>query len=158
MGFSLGLAFIVGALSYCSLPGPAAGLNLDDVNAFIGTGGPGYGVGSLFPGPQVPFGAMRLSPDTSYGQYSFLLPAPIPHNEIGFIPDGFIFGAYHCGGYYYNDTTIEAFSHTHMVGAGIPDLGNFGVMPVRAISSKTITNGNYRSAFSHEQETARVGR
>lgn len=29
-------------------------------------GGEGYGVGSIPPGAQVPFGMMRLSPDTSY--------------------------------------------------------------------------------------------
>ena len=37
------------------------------VNTFIGTGGFGYGVGGSPPGAQVPFGAMRLSPDSSLG-------------------------------------------------------------------------------------------
>lgn len=36
------------------------------VNTKIGAGGIGYGIGSLNPGPVVPFGAMRLGPDTIY--------------------------------------------------------------------------------------------
>jgi putative alpha-1,2-mannosidase len=34
------------------------------VDPFIGTGGKGYGTGSAFPGPQVPFGLARPGPDT----------------------------------------------------------------------------------------------
>jgi putative alpha-1,2-mannosidase len=37
------------------------------VDTFIGTGGREYGVGGSPPGAQVPFGALRLSPDTSLG-------------------------------------------------------------------------------------------
>lgn len=40
-------------------------LNIADVNPFVGTGGYGYGVGSTPPGAQVPFGLVRLSPDTA---------------------------------------------------------------------------------------------
>lgn len=67
-------------------------------------------------------------------------------------------GFYHCGGYYYNDTHIRAFSHTHLVGAGIADFGNLGVTVTRSISNETITDFNYRSKFSHENETGRVGK
>ena len=46
----------------------AGGLNpIDAVNVFIGTGGDGFGIGSNNPGAQVPFGALRLGPDTSLG-------------------------------------------------------------------------------------------
>lgn len=43
-----------------------AGL-VDLVDTRIGTGGVGFGIGSINPGPQVPFGSMRLGPDTSVG-------------------------------------------------------------------------------------------
>jgi putative alpha-1,2-mannosidase len=36
----------------------------------------------------------------------------------------------HFGGYYYGDEYIRVFSHTHMVGAGVLDYGNIGVMPI----------------------------
>lgn len=85
----------------------AAGTSLGSlVDTRIGTGGLAFGVGSTNPGPQWPFGAMRLGPDTAVG------------------PD---LGAF--GGYYYDDPIgIKAFSHTHMVGSGAGDYGNFGVM------------------------------
>jgi putative alpha-1,2-mannosidase len=37
---------------------------LNYVNNFIGTGGRAFGCGALNPGPQRPFGTMRLGPDT----------------------------------------------------------------------------------------------
>ena len=40
---------------------------IDYVDTRIGTGGYFYDVGALGPGPQVPFGAARLGPDTSFG-------------------------------------------------------------------------------------------
>jgi putative alpha-1,2-mannosidase len=36
------------------------------VDTRIGTGGAGFGDGSTNPGAQVPFGAMRLGPDSTY--------------------------------------------------------------------------------------------
>lgn len=36
----------------------------------------------------------------------------------------------HYGGYYYYDEYIRRFTHTHLVGAGLIDYGNIGVMPV----------------------------
>lgn len=103
----------------------------------IGSGGAGYGVGSINPGPQVPFGAIRLGPDTD--------------------TYGFYLGFNHCGGYYFNDTHIRAFSHTHLVGAGVPDFGNIGATVARQVTDETIVNNNYRSRFSHESETVEPG-
>jgi predicted alpha-1,2-mannosidase len=113
------------------------------VNPFIGTGGVGYGIGSTPPGPQVPFGAMRLSPDTINWENFF-----IPFD--------------HFGGYYYDDTIIRTFSHTHMVGSGALDYGNIGVMPVKVSLSdlgkdKFLLNYNYKSHFSHDREHAEPG-
>lgn len=81
------------------------------VNPFIGSGGLAYGYGGLNPGAQVPFGVLRLGPDTT---------------------DTVIDLTYrHFSGYNYQDKLIRGFSHTHLVGAGINNLGNFGLMPVR---------------------------
>jgi hypothetical protein len=37
----------------------------------------------------------------------------------------------HFSGYNFEDANIRAFSHTHLVGAGVNDLGNVGIMPMR---------------------------
>ena len=73
----------------------------------------------------------------------------------------------HYGGYSYSDSDIVAFSHTHMVGAGVGDLGNFGVMPVRAsmstlgsdsaLKSLLTTPAGHSMPLDHAQEKARPG-
>ena len=52
------------------------------------------------------------------------------------------------------DTHIRAFSHTHMVGAGLPDYGSFGVTPVRVAvpTALLVRDYNYRSPFDHASE------
>eukprot|EP01113_Clastostelium_recurvatum_P026084 TRINITY_DN3130_c0_g1_i1.p1 TRINITY_DN3130_c0_g1~~TRINITY_DN3130_c0_g1_i1.p1 ORF type:complete len:774 (-),score=142.72 TRINITY_DN3130_c0_g1_i1:74-2395(-) len=113
---------------------------LQYVNTFIGTGGDGYGVGSTPPGPQVPFGSLRVGPDTS---------------AVGDVSLPFL----HFGGYYYNDYYVRCFSHTHMVGAGVQDYGTIGIMPVSAasITKGIVSSYGYRSTFTHEEETAQPG-
>ena len=102
------------------------------VDPHIGTGGLGWGVGGTNPGAQVPFGALRLGPDTALGALNL--------EKLGV----------HYGGYWFSDTHIRAFSHTHLVGAGVADLGNVGVMAVSSqLTNKTIQRAGYRSAFSH---------
>lgn len=104
------------------------------VNEYIGTGSAAWGIGHNNPAAQFPFAPLRLGPDTAQDMVH------IPWN--------------HFGGYYYRDGHIRAFSHTHVVGAGLPDYGNFGVMPlsVAAPTNDTITRYGYRSTFSHESE------
>lgn len=63
----------------------------------------------------------------------------------------------HAGGYYFNDTHIRAFSHTHLVGAGVEDYGNLGVMVTRNLSAATVSNNGYLSSFSHDSEVAVPG-
>lgn len=63
------------------------------VDPFIGTGGHGH----TYPGAVVPFGMVQLSPDTRLTGW-----------------DG-------CSGYYYTDTVVYGFSHTHLSGTGIAD-------------------------------------
>jgi len=102
------------------------------VRPMIGTDGKS---GHTFPGSSVPFGMVQLSPDTRI--------------------DGW--GA--CAGYDYNDKTILGFSHIHMSGTGIPDLGYFLLMPTVGelnLPAGKASNG-YRATFSHEQEESRAG-
>lgn len=106
----------------------------DSVNVFIGTGGHGH----TFPGTTLPHGMVQLSPDTR------------------------LFGWDACSGYYYDDTSIMGFTHTHLSGTGIGDYGDILFMPV--VGEKPLIAGTaekpdegYRSRFSHEQESARPG-
>lgn len=101
------------------------------VNPFIGTDGPG----NTYPGATVPFGMVQLSPD------------------IG-IP-----GWDRIAGYYYQDSIISGFSHTHLTGTGAGDLYDILVMPTNSKSSKKIKENGFRpfSRFSHDRETASPG-
>lgn len=94
------------------------------VNPFIGSGGWGYGYGSLNPSAQVPFGAMRLGPDT-----------------VNMVAD---LSYRHFSGYNYDDNYIRAFSHTHLVGAGANDLGNVGLMPVRLSDERGLLDAQWK--------------
>jgi predicted alpha-1,2-mannosidase len=117
------------------------------VDTTIGSGGLGFGYGSVGPGAQIPFGAYRVGPDTT-----FVLPTLDVELWLPF---------QHYSGSWPNDTHVRAFSHTRMVGAGLGDLGNFGVMPVRNLTAATILHSAaspaFRSAFSHATETAVPG-
>jgi putative alpha-1,2-mannosidase len=133
----LNLAALLGLAATAS-----AGLT-DYVDTRIGTGGVGFGVGEVPVGAQVPFGSCRIGPDTSLG--------------LGF--DLLYF--YRYGGYYAGDDYIRAMSHTHTVGAGVDDYGNFGVIPVHGdisvVDSHLVSDANYRSKFSHDGEVASPG-
>ena len=104
------------------------------VNPFIGTGGHGH----TFPGATVPFGMVQLSPDTRTDNW-----------------DG-------SSGYYYADSVIYGFSHTHLNGTGIPDLCDILFMPTlgepqfEAQDGEKSVNG-YASKFSHANEKAEPG-
>ena len=74
---------------------------LNYVDPFIGTGFHGH----TFPGATLPFGMVQLSPDTHL--------------------DGWDASS----GYHYDDKQIYAFSHTHLSGTGIGDLGDVGFLP-----------------------------
>ena len=71
------------------------------VNPFIGTGGHGH----TYPGAVVPNGMIQPSPDTRIYEWDA------------------------CSGYYYEDTTINGFSHTHVSGTGCADYGDVLLMP-----------------------------
>ncbi|RYG28597.1 MAG: glycoside hydrolase family 92 protein, partial [Chitinophagaceae bacterium] len=103
-------------------------------------------MGHTYPGATVPFGMVQLSPDTD----------TIPYEKNGrYNPDVYKY----CAGYQYDDKTIVGFSHTHFSGTGHSDLGDFLVMPTVGplkLNPGTATEprSGFRSAFSHQQETA----
>ena len=97
------------------------------VNPFIGTGGHGH----TYPGAQVPFGMVQLSPDTRLTGW-----------------DG-------CSGYHYSDSLIYGFSHTHLNGTGVPDYCDILLMPVSG--EVNIKDYGYASGFSHKNEKAKPG-
>ncbi|WP_028863244.1 GH92 family glycosyl hydrolase [Psychromonas aquimarina] len=74
---------------------------LQYVDPFIGTGFNGH----TFPGAVVPEGFVQLSPDTH------------------------LTGWHSSSGYHYDDDTVYGFSHTHLSGTGIGDLGDILFMP-----------------------------
>jgi len=103
------------------------------VNPLVGT----LGEGNTYPGPQVPFGMVQLSPDTEKWNW----------------------GA--ASGYEYSDSTIYGFSMTHLHGTGIPDMGDILFMPtvgklhIRS-GEKDLSEEGYLSSFSHDNEISEV--
>ncbi|SMG00595.1 GH92 family glycosyl hydrolase [Burkholderia singularis] len=115
------------------------------VNPLIGTDyathrpadpvGSGLG-GGTFPGATLPFGMIQWSPMTPTAQYDA---------SVG---DGSGFS----GGYWYGDTSINAFSILHLSGTGCWANGGYlNVMPTLSPGARTQTS------FSHANETARAG-
>lgn len=72
------------------------------VNPFIGTDF----TGNTYPGAQAPFGMVQLSPDNGLPGWDRI------------------------AGYFYPDSTIAGFSHTHLSGTGAGDLYDISFMPV----------------------------
>lgn len=110
-------------------------LNLTQyVDPYIGSSFHGH----VFVGANVPFGAVQLGPVN--------------------ITQGWDWGS----GYHYSDSAIIGFSHTHLSGTGIGDLGDILFMP--STGSVKVKKGNlsqpeggYYSLFSHNEETVRTG-
>ena len=107
------------------------------VNPFIGTGGIPWVCGHNFPGVSVPFGMVRLGPET----------ASILINKK----------ALNTSGYYYGDNKILGFSHTRLVGTGATDGGHFLVFPAIGKVTQKIRNNGLYTKFSHEEEIAFPG-
>ena len=104
------------------------------VNLFIGTGGHGH----TYPGATLPHGLVQLSPDTRTSGWDA------------------------CSGYHYDDNTLIGFSHTHLSGTGIGDLGDILFLPYSNELKLVAPNGDDRnptfgSAFSHDDEVAIPG-
>jgi len=91
------------------------------VDPTIGTGGHGH----VFLGANVPFGFVQLGPSQVVKGWDW------------------------CSGYHDSDNSLLGFSHTHLSGTGIGDLGDILVFP-------TINNES-SSKFSHSTEVTKPG-
>lgn len=91
-------------------------------------------VGNTFPGASLPFGMVQLSPDNGLPGWDRI------------------------AGYYYPDSTIAGFSHTHLSGTGAGDLYDISFMP--AIPPLMVDDRSplgLHAHFSHSQEEAMAG-
>ncbi|WP_136465728.1 GH92 family glycosyl hydrolase [Flagellimonas onchidii] len=94
------------------------------VDPFIGTGFHGH----TFPGAVLPHGMVQLSPDTRLNGWDA------------------------SSGYHYSDSTIHGFSHTHLSGTGIGDMGDVLVLPFTEDK-----NEKPIARFNKSNEQAEVG-
>ena len=99
------------------------------VNPLIGTD---Y-TGNTYPGAQVPFGMVQLSPDNGFSGWDRI------------------------AGYFYPDSTIAGFSHTHLSGTGAGDLYDISFMPVTLPYKEAKGELGIHSKFSHNDEEASAG-
>lgn len=99
------------------------------VNPFIGTDF----TGNTYPGAQVPFGMVQLSPDNGLPGWDRI------------------------AGYFYPDSTIAGFSHTHLSGTGAGDLYDISFMPVTLPYNEAEQPLGIHSKFSHDKESAYAG-
>lgn len=99
------------------------------VNPFIGTDF----TGNTYPGAQAPFGMVQLSPDNGLPGWDRI------------------------SGYFYPDSTIAGFSHTHLSGTGAGDLYDISFMPVTLPYKEAEAPLGIHSKFSHQNESASAG-
>lgn len=99
------------------------------VNPIIGTDF----TGNTYPGAQAPFGMVQLSPDNGLPGWDRI------------------------SGYFYPDSTIAGFSHTHLSGTGAGDLYDISFMPVMLPAKIAPSPLGIHSKFSHDTEYARAG-
>lgn len=133
---TLGLFIAVGiltagvAVTSCSRAEAGDARTLDmEVNPFIGTDF----TGNTYPGAQVPFGMVQLSPDNGLPGWDRI------------------------AGYFYPDSTIAGFSHTHLSGTGAGDLYDISFMPVTLPYREAEAPLGIHSRFSHDSEQASAG-
>jgi putative alpha-1,2-mannosidase len=120
---------------FAALPNPLRYLNgsqSDDdltqyVDPFIGTGSHGH----TYPGVQLPFGMVQLSPDNGVNGWDW------------------------SSGYHWSSERIAGFSHTHLSGTGIGDMYDILLMPT--FTSTPPLPASVASRFSHEREHAAPG-
>lgn len=105
------------------------------VDPFIGTGGHGH----TYPGATVPFGMLQLSQVNGISAWDW------------------------CSGYHYSDSLVIGFSHLSLSGTGIGDLADIIFMPINKKVDVSVTpkknrdSLNYKSKYSHKNETATPG-
>ena len=106
---------------------------VDYVDPFIGTSNSRW---MLYPGPSMPFGMVKLSPDNQGNAW--------------------------CGGYEYTIGSISGFSHIHSWAMGglsvMPVVGSLKTYPGEVDSpTRYLWTSGYRSRFLKEKEKASVG-
>lgn len=99
------------------------------VNPFIGTDF----TGNTYPGAQAPFGMVQLSPDNGLPGWDRI------------------------AGYFYPDSTIAGFSHTHLSGTGAGDLYDISFLPVTLPYKEAPAPLGIHSKFRHDTEEAEAG-
>lgn len=122
--------FSLGGFFSCSSPdqGIESGW-VQYTNPMIGTDF----TGNTYPGAQVPFGMVQLSPDNGLPGWDRI------------------------SGYFYPDSTIAGFSHTHLSGTGAGDLYDISFIPVTWPIKEADSPLGIYSTFSHNDEAASAG-
>ena len=100
-----------------------------EVNPFIGTDF----TGNTYPGAQAPHGMVQMSPDNGLPGWDRI------------------------AGYFYPDSTIAGFSHTHLSGTGAGDLYDISFLPVVEPLHVAEQPLGLHSMFSHDNEEAHAG-
>jgi predicted alpha-1,2-mannosidase len=108
-----------------------------EVDPFIGTGGVPWMCAHDSPAATVPFGMVRLAPDT----------ASLFSNIQGF----------NRSGYFYGDNKILGFSHTRLLGADSLEGGVFRIFPATTLLAGGKPNDLRFARFSHNNEIAFPG-
>lgn len=89
--------------------------------------------GNTYPGAQAPFGMVQLSPDNGLPGWDRI------------------------AGYFYPDSTIASFSHTHLSGTGAGDLYDISFLPFILPGRRAEAPLGLHSRFSHDTEGAHAG-
>lgn len=125
----------IGALALLGFATSAQGQSVTKyVDPYIGSGGHGH----VFVGASVPFGAVQVGPTNIFKGWDW------------------------DSGYNYGDSILIGFSHLHLNGTGIGDLGDILVMPFTGdVKTDKGTEANHRtgyaSLYSHRNETVKPG-
>lgn len=128
----MNLVIGIGVMTFVACTSSVQEKNVDYtcyVNPFIGTDF----TGNTYPGAQVPFGMVQLSPDNGLPGWDRI------------------------AGYFYPDSTIAGFSHTHLSGTGAGDLYDISFMPVTLPYKEAEAPLGIYSKFSHKNEKAYAG-
>lgn len=129
--FALACFFVTNSLADDRTSDPT-----DLVDPLISTGGNAYLCGHNSPGATVPFGLVRLSPDTvSRGGAT----------------------ARNTSGYFYEDPRIIGFSHTRLCGTGAVDGGHFRIMPSGNDTPLLKLKKGIQGKLDHDHESASPG-
>lgn len=127
---SYALTLCAAFLCACSSPKQETTVDYTQlVNPFIGTDF----TGNTYPGAQAPFGMVQLSPDNGLPGWDRI------------------------SGYFYPDSTIAGFSHTHLSGTGAGDLYDISFLPVTLPYKEAEAPLGIHSKFSHQNESASAG-